>query len=252
MTKKTFMAFCVVIITLVQLLNFQFYSNASSYGFKTVDLSKSQIEKIWENINLQKCDNYDIQNDSLPIMSFDVSTSENVVLGLQNNRILILNKNNDVLDCFEFTNDGTFYVKWYNENILLFMSRGTIILEFSLNGELVNMIKTDTQSVANNKQWNDVIHNTAVSINGYNYNLQNDLGILNIFTFRSFSQLVKSDESGNITVIYDVNQNQLVKIISTIVMLSLFACICLFMARNRLIEVKEQGVHRGRFSVFDD
>lgn len=241
MTKRFIKMVCIIIISLLELLSLSFYSIASSYGFETVDLPESQIEKIWENINLHKLDDFEVEENSLAIMSFDVSTNGNIVLGLQKNKILILNKNNDILDCFEFTNDGTFYVKWNNENVLLFMTRGTMILEFSLDGELVDMINVDVQNVNNNKLWNDVMYNTHVSKNGYSYNLKNNLGIFNLFTFKSYSQLIRSDENGDSIIIYDVNQNQLGKIISTIVLISLFACVCLLMVKNRMTEIRTQG-----------
>jgi hypothetical protein len=232
--------FCVIVVMLVSFFTVSINSNALSYGFETTDLSESNKESIWENINLRNFDEFNIENNSLPIMSFDVSTTGNIVLGLQNNKILILNENNDVLKCFEFTNDGTFYAKWNNENVLLFMSRGSIVVEFSLEGNLVNMIEIDTSNVNNNKLWNEVIHNTRVSLNGFNYYVQNDLGILNLFTFRSFSQLVKSDENGVSTVIYDVNENQLDRIVATTIMLSLFICVCSFMVIGKIKESKRR------------
>lgn len=233
--------FCVIIITLVSFFTGSINSNALSYGFETIDLSEANKESIWDNINLTNYDDFDVEKNSLPIVSFDVSASDNIVLGLQNNKILIFDNNNDLLKCFEFTNDGTFYVKWNDENILLFMSRGTIVVEFSLDGSLVNMIETDTKSVNNNKLWNDVMDNTRVSINGYNYELKNDLGILNLFTFQSFSQLIRTDKSGASTVIYDVNQEQLVKIISSITLAVLIACVCLVMVRHRIIELRNKN-----------
>ena len=249
MTKYT-KKICIVIITLLLSFIIQLNSSALSYEFETVELSESNIEKIWENINLKKYDEFNIEKNPLPIVSFDVSTNENIVIGLQNNKILILDKNNIVLRCFEFTNDGTFYVKWNDENILLFMSRGTIIVEFSIDGSLINMIETDTQNVNNNELWNDIMNNTTISINGCNYSLRNDLGILNLFTFRSFSQLIKSDGNGISTIIYDANQKQLARISSTILMMSLFVFVCLFMVIGTI--KKHRETQRDGSSVFDD
>lgn len=189
----------------------------TNYEFETTDLSENEVNQIWQNINLRKSsDLKSLDSIELPIVSFDVSKDGIILLGFKENKIAISNSNN-VLTLFEFDNDGSFYVQWNDGNILLMLVRGSIVIEFSQDGQLINMVKTDDSSVktipmeSNSKR-------KSVNIGQASYYVKNDMGIFN-FLASSYSQLITEDSQGNQTILYDVNNTQMTKTIVAFLLL---------------------------------
>lgn len=167
-------------------------------------------------------DSVPLSSIGLPIVSFDVSENGRILLGFKGNKVAVVDENK-VLNFFEFSNDGSFYVQWKDNNILLLLVRGSIIVEFSQDGQLINMIEVDDNSIQNNSLWNQIAQKKHINIGQSSYCIKNNMGILNFFT-SSYSQLLKTDSNGNSTVIYDVNSAQMTK---TII---LFVTVIIFMA----------------------
>ena len=200
----------------------------TNYGFETTDLSENEVNQIWQNINLRKSpDLKSLDNIELPIVSFDVSKDGIILLGFKENKIAISNSNN-VLTLFEFDNDGSFYVQWNDGNILLMLVRGSIVIEFSQDGQLINMVKTDDSSVKNNSLWNQIAKRKSVNIGQASYYVKNDMGMFN-FLASSYSQLITEDSQGNQTILYDVNNTQMTKTIVAFFAVIVFAAVVVLM-----------------------
>lgn len=206
--------------------------------FETLSITQEQITQIWDNINLRSASSI----SSSPIINFDVSESNNIVIALDEKKILIKNQDNNVLNCYEFDSEGTFYVNWNGDNILLFLVRSSVIVEFSIEGQLINMVNCDTHSVKNSELWRMAGNNKKVSANDYNYNIKNNMGILNIFSFQRYSQLIRTDSLGNETIFYDVSQSQFEKIVFRILVIILMVITVVMSITYPIIKAKRSVV----------
>ena len=83
--------------------------------------------------------------------------------------------------------------------------RGNVIIELTTDGEIVDIIKTDTDNVLNNQLWRNM-QNNEIKINDSLYTARNNMGILN-FLSSTYSQIVKCNNSEE-TIIFDVNESQ--------------------------------------------
>ncbi len=176
------------------------------YGFQPVDMTDEKIEQIWRNINVTPIKTPETLDDlKTSIVSFDVSENGNILLGFTDKRIAVIDETGKVVCFFKFRDEGAFYVQWNGENILLLMVRGSIIVEFTLDGEMVNMINADEHNRDNVYLWNDLYDIMAMEVNGYTYRMTNDLGILNFFS-PAYSLLIKTDAAGNETILYNAGK----------------------------------------------
>ena len=136
------------------------------------------------------------------------------------------------MNVFEFSNYGSFFIQWNDDNILLLLVRSSIIVELTSAGQLIDMVRAEDSSIENNSLWNDIAKKDHVYIGENSYSIRNQMGFLNFFA-SSYSQLLKTDSSGNITILYDVNSGQLTKAIVT------FIAILLFIALVAVILVRQ-------------
>lgn len=216
----------------------------TNYEFETTALSENEVNQIWQNINLRKSsDLKSLDSIELPIVSFDVSKDGIILLGFillgfKENKIAISNSNN-VLTLFEFDNDGSFYVQWNDGNILLMLVRGSIVIEFSQDGQLINMVKTDDSSVKNNSLWNQIAKRKSVNIGQASYYVKNDMGMFN-FLASSYSQLITEDSQGNQTILYDVNNTQMTKTIVAFFAVIVFAAVVVLMILVQFVKFRKR------------
>lgn len=235
--RKCFVTVCVISLFLL-FGGLNVYAT-TNYGFETTDLSENEVNQIWQNINLRKSsDLKSLDSIELPIVSFDVSKDGIILLGFKENKIAISNSNN-VLTLFEFDNDGSFYVQWNDGNILLMLVRGSIVIEFSQDGQLINMVKTDDSSVKNNSLWNQIAKRKSVNIGQASYYVKNDMGMFN-FLASSYSQLITVDSQGNQTILYDVNNTQMTKTIVAFFAVIVFAAVVVLMILVQFVKFRKR------------
>ena len=212
------------------------------YGFETVPLSKEEKETVQENINFKETNITSLSEIESPIINFDVSESENLILGLEDKTILILNNEGKVLKSYSFQNSGRCYVKWENDNILLMIVRGKVIVELTTEGEIVDIIKTDTDNVLNNQLWRNM-QNNKITANGNLYTARNNMGVLN-FLSSTYSQIIKYNNSEG-TIIFDVNESQIIEnleLLVFIVLMFTFVPMIVFKAnKNKFSSDKTQN-----------
>lgn len=217
-----------IIFSVLLIISASFYSFASLNDYKTETVDEKKKNEIWENLNIQVESDFNIQEERSAIISFDVSKDENVVLGLENNTLLLLDKNGDIIRKINFDLDSFFYVAWEGENILLYISRGFIIVEMTPKGELVDMVVVENKILENTILWRETTRRESIIVNDNTYQMKNDMGIFNAFV-SSNSRLVKIDSNGITTTIYDVNSQQLIGIfVETLLALLFITVIVIF------------------------
>lgn len=206
-------AVCILVISILLFIGCNIISISAVDEFDTIQLTESEINRVWQSINLQLVkDVTSINEFSVPIVNFDVSKSRNIVMGLSDKQILVLDPDGNISNLFTFETYGSFYVKWNGNNLLLFLVRSSIIVEFTLNGDLVSMVDTDDNSINNNALWNEFTKVKNIKIDNYDYYVENKMGFFDLFACQRHNRLITIDPHGNKAVLYDVNNFQVVKI----------------------------------------
>ena len=193
--------------------------------FETIPLTDERIQEIWNNIRLKEIK--EPYQDAEAFTSFDVSKNDMVTLGLKNNKVIVLDSNNTVIKQFSFESEGSFYVRWKGDHLVLFLERSSLIVEFTLFGELVNMVDTQN-NLTNDALWRAITTQRPIKIHGNLYKTQNPMGGFGDLIFaQSYLQLIKVDEKGNATMIYDASGKQIPKAITIFCMILTFVFTCL-------------------------
>lgn len=242
MLKRYFISVFLISVFLTFSCSTTVYASTKEYGFKITDLSENEKEQIWQYINFKSSvDSVPLNDIGSSIVSFDVSDDDKLLLGFDGNKVAVVEEKT-VLNFYEFTNDGSFYVQWNGRNILLLLVRGSIIVEISLDGNLVNMIKADESYSENNSLWNHISRKKCITQGENSYCVQNDIGLFNVFA-SSYSQLIKTASDGSTTVIYDVNSEQTVKTISEIIGIFLLVTIVLAGVVLKFTKLKKRNIN---------
>ncbi|MBQ8404552.1 MAG: hypothetical protein IJX55_09060 [Clostridia bacterium] len=226
--KKT-ITFLVCLFLLFSVFGVTAFASAVDTNFETLEVSQGDMYRAWDNIDFRKAG---ILNDSASkgaIRTFDVSESGKIILCLDDNRIAILDENGNVLRYFMYDSSGSSMACWKEENILLYLVRSDLLVEITIDGELVGMEEVDIHNVENNELLRDWEGTRKIEANGYTYKIGNDILILKIFSFESYSKLVRVDADGNIKTIYDAPNTEIFKILILILVALAFFLINLFM-----------------------
>ena len=194
--------------------------------FETIPLTDERIQEIWNNMELKEIK--EPYQDAEAFTSFDVSKNDTVALGLKNNKVIVLDSNNTVIKQFSSESDGSFYVRWKGDRLVLFFARASLIVETTLSGELVNMLEYLEPSISNNDLWRAITAQRPIKIHGNLYKTQNPMGGFGDLIFaQSYPQLIKIDENGNTTMVYDASGKQIPKAITIFCMILTFVFTCI-------------------------
>lgn len=182
---------------------------AFAYGgrMKTEEMPKDEQESLLENICINV---FETEPERRPITCFDVNENGLIALGTENHEqktIAVYTSKGEFLYGLSFNDSGSFGVEWDNENLNIYLVRGDLEITVDKTGEIkeVYIIKNTDK---NNSYWNNVIFSDTRNINGVEYKIDNDLGILNLIQ-SSYSRLVVTTSAGAETVLYDVSDSQL-------------------------------------------
>ncbi|MBP3415444.1 MAG: hypothetical protein J6L81_09650, partial [Clostridia bacterium] len=189
--------------------------SAADMGYETLPLSQEDIDRIWD-ITALSVEPVPSSADDLgdSIVSFDVSESGNILLGLSGDKIVVIDANGNALHYYKFHEDGSYYVLWKEDNILLYLVRSRLIIEISPDGNLVDMVHTDDRSSINDELWRRIGNKNKITVGEYTYAMTN-------YAF-GYSRLIKTDGQGNIDIIYDVVVEQSLRV-AAVTIIGIFA-----------------------------
>ena len=199
--------------------------NAAESDFSTETLSENEENIIRSNAEIVPLGS---PPRKLAIRCFDVNTDGMIVVGTSNGEtktIAVYDANGIYQYGFLYRVSGDFGVQWDGKNILIYSVRGDIAFCVNPDGEIeeIREIKNTTE---NNAYWHHVVFARERTVGDSRYKLKNNMGMLNFFT-SSYSQLVCIHSDGSEQVIYDVNTEQLIKMVIIILCVILFAAITL-------------------------
>ncbi len=243
MMKNVFMTLMVLLLLSCNCLT----TYAINSGFDLEPVSNERELQIQNNINICV---FEQEVSGNTIECFDVNDDGMIALGTNKSSqkfISIYNSQGVFQYGYQFDCTGSFGIEWDANNIIIYFVRSDIACSVNPIGEIQEILDIKNTS-NNNSYWNNNVFSTTRTVGNVKYRMQNDFGILNIFS-TSYSQLVIQDSNGQTKIIYDVNAQQLYKLVFEIVCILLFVPICFFTLRksNNQGTVSVNRPIRGRF-----
>lgn len=209
--KKFFVIFPMILLLLWSESITVFAMNT---GFSTTELSPEFCESFQNNINLE-ITMQEPNGDG--ISCFDISDSEMIALGRDTSLgkyVYIYDSNGIFQYGYSFYDYGRFRVEWDNENIIIHFVRSDLAALIDENGKIIELKKIENTN-ENNSYWRQLNSPERV-VNNNKYTLKCDMGLLN-FVALSYSQVVKTDSNGDVTMMYDANTAYLIQTIMALI-----------------------------------
>ena len=224
--KNVFMTLMVLLLISCNCLT----TYAINSGFDLEPVSNERKLQIQNNIDISV---FEQEVSGNTIECFDVNDDGMIALGTNKSSqkfISIYNSQGVFQYGYQFDCSGSFGIEWDSNNIIIYFVRSDIACSVNPVGEIQEILEIKNTS-DNNSYWNNKVFSATRTLGNVEYKIQNDFGILNIFS-TSYSQLVIQDFNGQTKTIYDVNSQQLYKLIFEIVCILLFVPICFFTLRK--------------------
>lgn len=200
--------------------------SAMTTGFTTENMNSEDQKLFLSNIKITLLDS-DVKTKSIDC--FDVSDEGLIALGFNDSSyktICVYNPDGEFKYGYSFYSSGSFGVEWDDENLLIYFVRSDVAALFNSSATCLE-IKTVSNSTENNTYWNHTVFAKKRIVGKNEYEIKNDLGILNVFT-SSYSQLIKTDEDGIKTTLYNVNSSYGLRVLLILVGTILFTIIAIF------------------------
>ena len=194
---------------------------AMTTGFSTTEIDNDTRQHIISSIALTPLDK---EPKKMPVCCFDVNEDERLVLGWDTNTsgkkvIAVYQSDGSFLYGYSFYVSGSFGVQWDNENILLYSVRGNVAISIHADGTIAE-IREIEDTIENNSYWY-AVNSWQRTVGTDRFLRKCSMGPLNLVAFAS-SQIIKIDAAGTETMIYDVNQEYLIKVIAVTLFVVLF------------------------------
>lgn len=206
-------------------------------GFDTDPVPENEANEIFNRFNIISGDQpYDMDN---PIVSFDVSDNNWVAFGTAENIIQILDPDGNTANTLEFDLHGSYHIEWFGKNLLLYLNRELLEMEITTEGELIDVREIDESSIKSQQYWRFLSKRKEKTINNMTYQLQNDMGVLNLVAAGRYNQLIKTDNEGNTTILYDVNTSRLIKMIIIIIFFIAFFTAVIILVFKKVLAMRK-------------
>lgn len=207
-------------------------------GFSTDNMESNDKQTFLSNINLSLITEEPKKN---AIRCFDVNDNGFIVIGSEDSTkksVSVYAPDGTFKYGYAFNCSGSFGVEWDNNNIILYFVRSDVAALFDDEGKNIEL-KSIQDTTDNNSYWNNSVYSKQRTINGCQYTMRNNMGLFNTFS-SSYSELIKTDASGNITTIYDVNSEYTTKFVITFIAVFLSAAIIISMLILKFIKLKKE------------
>lgn len=135
------------------------------------------------------------------IVSFDVANQ--ILLAFSSQKIAVCDTSGKILKVFEFQTYGNYYVQWCGDDIQIYFVRGDSLLTVMQDGELVSCIAVNPDRATNETSIQKLEHKTTCEISGVTYKIQKGRPILELLSGYKYTQMVKIDNTGRETILYD-------------------------------------------------
>ncbi len=142
---------------------------------------------------------------------FDVNQKGQYALaydGIVKDRVLVYDAEGNWLWGFTFYNDGALYVRWNEDNILVYFVRSDVIVEVDKNGNCIGMwYVLDTPE--RYRYVDEIFDAKECTVNGDTYRAEHWLFTHELIRWGKYPRLVKITPEGEKTVLFDRTIGQL-------------------------------------------
>ncbi len=219
------------------------YATSYKPDFDYEPVAEEEQKEIWEQIALIEISvDTDSFEQAQPIVCFDVSSEGNILLAVKNGIILVYDDENKLSCGFKFNGSGSYYAKWRNNHILLFDVRSNMVIEFTTEGDFVQVQEAPQNSVNNNHHWNQFSdkfqQKTEINANNKTYKIINDNIFFDLLSME-FSKCVVVDGEST-TILYDVSSVRSVRMIVFTLLIVGFVLAVLFIIINKIKQNNEE------------
>ena len=200
--------------------------NAINTGLQTDEISSEEKESFIASIDISVISEEPPRKD---ITCFDVNSNHLIAVGLnqafpKKQKICIYSNEGVFQYGYTFDYHNPYKVEWDEENLNIYFIRSGLLVSVTPSGEVLDILDVPV-TVENSVYSNKVLYSFKRTVDGTEYSIKNDMGILRIFCSpASFSKVIVKDSNGNESIIYDVNSMLLKK---AIIILSLLGVLIL-------------------------
>lgn len=213
---------------------------AMDTGFTTYDMESDKKQIFLSNIDMTLITSEPEKNS---IICFDVNDDGLIIIGSgkREEKLLSVYTSDGAFQYgYKFNCSGSFGVEWNGNNVIVYFVRSDVAALFDNTGNNLEL-KMIEDTIDNNSYWNHFVYSVERTVNKEQYVMKNDMGLLNFFA-TSYSQVVKTDEAGNTTTVYDVNRpNLITTIILVILFLTVFLSVLIY-----VIVLTIRNTHKGK------
>ena len=198
-------------------------TKAMSTGFATEELSEETKSKFVSNIGLS---HIITEPEKRAIQCFNVNEKGMIAIcqeSTHRDAVCIYSSQGAFLYGYSFECAQSFGVEWDDENVNIYFVRSDIIMSLDADGNILD-IREIQNTIANDRYKNVILHTTQKTIGVTTYLIRNMMGPLNLIA-SSYSQVVLTNDTGTEQIIYDVNSDQLIKMIFTLNFISIFIAV---------------------------
>lgn len=183
-----------------------FAISVSAEDFETEVLSVEEQNVIWETLNLKFIE--DPMTADGVITTFDVCDSGRIVIGLDDNLIVIFNEVFQRIACYKFDLQGNYYLFWSGKDITMYCVRQKNLITFTTDGSLVCVRRVIRDSDMNNAAANKLQDTTSIEVSGQTYYVRKTMDpISNLFTGYAYHELVCSLPNSEEILVYSTDNN---------------------------------------------
>ena len=205
---------CAIILMFLFCVCFPYCALANGLSqLQTSKIPDDELTHYKEVYSVSRLDE-ELQNETIEY--FDVNNNGDIAIGRQTNDkgyIYIYDTDFNYICTYCLTSAGSYRIEWSKDNNLnVYYVRDDIVATYNANGEIVSIKNYD--DTMENAAYLRSLNNPERQVGNEIYKVQNNMGILNlVIGMSSYSQLIKTDDAGNVTVLYDVNTGQTIKTI---------------------------------------
>ena len=198
------------------------------------DSQNELMSQIEETLNISV---FNEKGTDLLIKCFDVSETGCYAIGYKNNTIHVYDSLGKFQFGYRFDTDGTYGIAIKENSIVIYLGRSNIAVEIDPTGKCI-----DAERIYFSKDIIDnVMNRTNKQIGNAYYYLERDIGIFN----GVYSRLVRIDEMGTKTLLYDVTTRGYFAGAFHYFILAIFPVASLIFVSNKVKKEKRESDGKG-------
>jgi hypothetical protein len=221
--KMLFVVFLIPVFLLFLLLSGSLIASAT-------DSQNELISQIEGALNISV---FHEKGTDLLIKCFDVSETGCYAIGNKNNTIYVYDSLGKFQHGYRFDTDGTYGIALKENSIVIYLGRSNIAVEIDPTGKCI-----DAEKIYFSKDIVDnVMNRTNKQIGNAYYYLERDIGIFN----GEYSRLVRIDEMGTKTFLYDVTSRGYFAGVFHYIVLGIFPIASIIFITNKVSKEKRES-----------